>query len=366
MTLCTWLLVALLVVAWEGGAAADSLFEDYPVVKKPQGTYGYRGIMGDFVRLKDGAILMCYTDGDVMVVKSTDAGRTWGEPRVLVRRPQPPTKGNIAHPSFLRLPSGDIMLAFIYNTYPTTPYFGQNYYRLSADEGQTWSEQYCYTPYPGYLPVHNDRLHMLSTGRIIAAAEYKAYLPSSDDHSGYVGMTFYSDDGGYSWQPSRNTVDAYKDGQGVEVQEADVVELKDGRLLMFARTYSGYPIFAYSDDRGESWGPPIARKDIPMPYAAMPTVRRIPSTGDLLFVWISEMSRDPEDERITRRCTLSSAISTDEGETLTLQRTIVSDPLQDYGYQCVEFLDDDVVLMGYHTREGIHVARIAVDWFYGK
>jgi len=357
--------VLTLVVLLATSAFADALFEDVHVVQKPKGDHGYRGIMGDFVQLKDGSLLLSYTDGDIMVLRSADQGRTWGEPSVLVPRPAPPAKCSLAHPSVLRLADGNLMLTYIYTTYPVTPYFGTNYYRLSADEGQTWTEPYCYTPYPGYALVHNDRLHILSTGRIIATAEYKAHMPSTEDHSGYVGMAFFSDDGGYSWQPSRNAVDLYA-SESVEVQEADTVELKDGRLLMFARTYSGYPVFAYSEDKGESWGPGIARKDISMPYAGLPTVRRIPSTGDLLFIWISEQSQDKEKPQVHRRCALSAAISADEGETLIHQRHIARDPEDDFGYQCVEFLADNTVLVGYHARDGIHVARIGVDWFYDR
>jgi len=346
-------------------ASQTAVFEVCHAVVKPRQTYGYRGIMGDFLELKDGSIVMAYTDGDILAVKSTDRGRTWGSPFVLVAAPRPPAKGYYAAPSFLRLPDGDILLAYFYTTYPTTPYFGHNYLRRSSDEGATWTEPVCYTPYPGYLPVHNDRLQVLSTGRLLAIAEYKAYLPSSDDHSGYVGMSFFSDDGGYSWQASRNTVDMY--GSGIEVQEADAVELRDGRLLMFARTYSGHPVFAYSEDKGETWGPGILREDIPMaPAAGFPTVRRIPSTGDLLFIWITEDARDKEDPRIVRRCALTAAISSDEGRTLTHFRHIARDPEDDFGYQCVEVLPEGIVLVGYHSRDGIYVARIGVDWFYGK
>ena len=352
--------VAMLVAT---AALADALFEDYHVVKMPRRDHGYRGIMGDFLQLEDGSILMSYAHGDIKVIGSTDGGKTWGEPSVLVPRPKPPAKGNIGAPGFLRLDNGDILLTYYHSTHPATPYYANNYYRRSSDEGKTWSDQFCYTPFPGYLLVHNDRIQVLSTGRILAIAEYKAYLPTTSDHSGYVGMSFFSDDGGYSWQASKNTVDLYKD-QKVEVQEADAVELKDGRILMFARTYSGYPVFAYSEDKGETWGPGIARKDIEMPYAGLPTVRRIPSTGDLLFIWISERSQDKENPKIHRRCALTAAISQDEGETLIHKRHIARDPEDDFGYQCVEFLGDDIVLVAYHTREGIHVARIGVGWFY--
>ena len=128
----------------------------------------------------------------------------------------------------------------------------------------------------------------------------------------------------------------------------------------------GWPVFAYSADKGETWGPPIPRKDIPMPYAGFPTVKRIPSTGDLLFIWNSERSFDRDDPKITRRCTLTAAISEDEGETLIHARNIASNSEEDYGYQCVEFLPGNVALVAYHDRQGIRVARIGVDWFYDK
>ena len=44
----------------------------------------------------------------------------------------------------------------------------------------------------------------------------------------------------------------------------------------------------------------------------------------------------------------------------------MTDPEGDFGYQCVEFLDDQTVLIAYHTREGIDLARVSVDWFYGE
>jgi len=359
------LLVVLLVLSTFTTASAEALFETQNILKKPVGDHGYRGIMGGFIQLKDGTLLLSFTDGDIKCLRSTDQGKTWTGPEVLVKAPKPPAGGYICHPSFLRAKNGDLLLAYIHSTHPATPYFATNYLRRSSDEAKTWTDQYCYTPHPGYVLVHNDRLHMLSTGRLIAPAEYKAYLPSSEDHSGYVAMSFQSDDDGYSWYPSRNTVDLYKDKR-MEVQEADAVELKDGRLLMFARTYSGYPVFAYSEDKGESWGPPVERTDIAMPYAGLATVRRLPSTGDLLFIWINKRSQDKVKPEINRRCGLAVAISTDEGQTLTHVRQIADDPNDDFGYQAVQFLADGTVLVAYHARDGIRLSRIGVDWFYGK
>jgi len=338
------------------------VIEDIHVIHWPRGTYGYRGNMGDFARLKDGSLLMSFTnqEGAIAAIRSVDGGITWSAPFVLVPAPTTPARGHICHPSFLRCQNGDLLLSYIYSTHPTTPYYAHNYYRRSADEGRTWTDQFIMTPHPGYVLVHNDRLFMLSSGRLVAMAEFKAHKPSSEDHAGFVGLAFYSDDDGYSWQVSKNVVDM----QPLEVQEADGVELRDGRVMMFARTYSGHPVRAYSSDGCETWSAGEVIYDLQMPYAGLPTVRRIPSTGDLLFIWISGQAVDAHNPRLRRRSRLSTAISTDEGQTFTHIRHLRDDPDDDFGYQCVEFLDDNIVLIGYHARDGLHIARVSVHWFY--
>ena len=102
-----------------------------------------------------------------------------------------------------------------------------------------------------------------------------------------------------------------------------------------------------------------------MATATNPSVRRIPATGDLLFVWGSEASID-KTLSTPRRIALTTAISHDEGQTFIHQRHIARDPQDDFGYQCIEFVGDDLALIGYHCRDGLRVARIGIDWFYEK
>ncbi len=350
----------------EDMAGNASLFEDNLAVKFPKQVYGYRASMGDFLLRKDGSIMMSFSrdySGDgIEAIVSTDHGKTWEEPYILIPKPQLPAKGTILLPSFLRLANGDVLLSYIYSMYPATPYYGHNYYRRSSDEGKTWTDQYVMTPHAGYVIVHNDRIHTLSNGRILAIAEFKADMPSASDHGGYVGMSFFSDDQGYTWQASKNTVHMLP----IEVQEGDSVELKDGRIMMFARSYSGHPVKAFSSDKGETWSKGELMEEIKMPASGMPSVRRIPGTGDLLFVWISESAKDKDNPKISRRCALTTAISKDEGKTFIHQRNIARDPNDDFGYQCIEFIGKDLAIIGYHCREGLRVARIGIDWFYEK
>jgi sialidase-1 len=356
--------MAILILGVITTARGEGLFEETVAVKVPRADHGPRGMPGDLVFLKDGNLLMSYTLDEVgiMGIKSPDQGKTWEQPFTLVTKPQSPAKGNIACPGFLRLPNGELFMTYCHTTHPTTPYYANAYYRRSTDEGKTWTDQYCFTPQPGYVLVQNDRMLILSTGRILAPAEYKLHKPSTEDHAGYVGMSFFSDDGGYSWQASKNVVDM----QPIEVQEAHAVELKDGRVMMFARTYSGHPIRAFSDDGGVTWSKGEEIKELKMPYAGQPSVKRIPATGDLLFVWNSEQSTDKEKPSVRRRCALTTAISQDEGKTFIHQRYIARDPDDDYGYQAILFAEKDLAIICYHAREGLRVARIGIDWFYEK
>lgn len=332
----------------------DPLFSEVLAVPLPRGQYGHRGSMGDIVELVDDSLLMAYNAGGIAVRRSSDRGRTWGAEHLLFANP--PIQGYYCHPSFLRLPEGQLLVSYIYNA-GTTPYYGHNYYRRSDDDGRTWSDQFLLTPQGGYVIVHNGKLRLLSSGRILAPAEYKKHRPSEADHSDYAVVVFHSDTQGYSWQASSNDVDVLPH----EAQEPHVVELRDGRLLLLFRTYSGCVGRAFSADQGQTWSAGELMHDWRMSrHASAVSVDRIPSTGDLLLVRCTGEG-GPEGRY---RTPLVAAISRDEGETWTHERILAGDPEDDYGYQCVTFLDDRL-LIGYHARDGLHVTSLDVHWLYG-
>lgn len=345
-------------------AQAAPVCEDQLVVPVPETWHGPRGMPGDIIELKDGSLLLAYSRANywsggkktgLWARKSQDQGETWNDEYPLLLDPGPPSdKGRLAHPSFLRLPDGDILMSYIYDT-DVDPGFGHTYYRRTSDECETWSEQFIVTPFHERTLVHNDKLLLLSSGRIIAPAEFSPGA-ARGSHSNYVSNAFYSDTNGYAWRMSRNIVKA-----DYEVQEPHVVELKDGRVMMMFRTYSGFCGRAFSEDGGETWSEPEAMKDVPMtPRASAITVDRIPSTGDLLLLRCRGYG---EGERA--RTPFVSAISKDEGKTWQNERIVAGDPKGDYGYQSVDFVDDKAII-SYHHRDGLHVARIDIDWFYAE
>jgi len=338
---------------------AEPLFSDCHVVKMEKGQYGPRGMPGDIVELKDGRLLLCYTSqqgAGIVGRYSEDKGRSFGEEFVLVPNPAKPqsARGYYCHPSFQRCQNGDILLSCIYGS-ESLPYYGHNYYKRSVDECKTWSEQFIMTPTTGYCIMHNDKLRMLKSGRLIAPCEYKKRWPDSNDHGGYVAVMFYSDDNGYSWHMANNDVDP----DPVEAQEPHVVELENGTLQMIYRTYSGYLGQAFSPDQGLSWSQGEMVEALPLPRSGAVTIERIPTTGDLLLIRITGTCDG------MRRAPLTSVISKDEGQTWESPRDIGADPEDDYGYQSVTWVDD-VAVISYHARDGLHVARIEAEWFYGQ
>ena len=364
-----WFLAAL-TLAWflPSLCAAESPFHVTDIITHEKTNYGSR-VGGDFLIKKDGSILYVYTEEnrypDFIAFESKDQGKTWSEPKLFMKGVQTPEKGAYLCPSFLRLPDDQIVMSYLY-VLRGTPLYGYSFYRRSADDGKTWTEPFCVTPFPGYCLMHNDRLLQLSSGRIVAIVSIKMENlgKQSTDHSNYSGSLFYSDDQGYRWQHNKNFITCKN--KKIEIQEPDVVELKDGRLMMFARSYSGHPVKAFSGDQGLTWGEAELMQELPMPHASYPTVKRIPSTGDLLFIWASRVTRRNDGKGPMGRSCLSAVISKDEGKTFGPMRHLLDDPEEDFGYQSVEFVGDNGVLISSHCRTGMKIVETTVDWFYEK
>ena len=335
-----------------------ALLENVHVVKLPKRKSGYRNIGGSMIQLKDGRLLLGYTSyspsgeysGAIAARISEDHGRSWGSEFTLVSSPRPEANHGYQACSFVRLDNGEILLSYYYYVHDTRPVFKVTLYRRSRDEGASWGDPL----YLGLDAVFNDKLLLLKSGRLIAPVEQEQSVQGGD-HRGYVSYVHYSDDSGYSWRRSRNGVNMLP----VEAQEPQVVELKDGRLMMLFRTYSGYVGRAYSRDGGESWGRGQAIPELSLPpNSSALNVKRIPGTGDLLLLRCSAGSGG-------LRTPFVSSISRDEGRSWTQQRVIAGDPEDDYGYPSLLFLEEKA-LVTYHTRRGLRVARIGLNWFYGR
>ena len=112
-----------------------------------------------------------------------------------------------------------------------------------------------------------------------------------------------------------------------------MVELKDGRLMIFCRTDGGSQYVAHSADEGDTWS------DLWPSLLASPrspaTIERNPVDGNLVCVWNDHSGRYPF--AAGKRTPLCLAISRDEGKTWSRSRVIEGAPVGWYCYTAMAF-----------------------------
>lgn len=314
------------------------------LVIEPSAAYP-RHSEGDLIKLRDGRLCLIYTRftgggsdhaaADLVARTSADGGQTWSEPETVVRR----TGGlNVMSVSLLRLAGGEIALFYLRKT-------SQEDCRpvmcVSTDETRIWSDPIdCITDEVGYYVLNNDRAVQLESGRIVLPVAWHQGPGRPRDSAGII-MCYLSDDSGRTWRRSQDTFKGYDpEGRRITVQEPGVVELKDGRLMMFIRTDAGSQYICHSQDGGQTWSKPRPSELVsPLSPAS---IERIPWTGDLVCVWNDHSGRHPYPQG--RRTPLCMAISKDEGNSWSESRVIEANPDGWYCYTAIAFAGDRMFL----------------------
>ena len=332
---------------------------------------------GDFIRLKDGRILFVYTeyngassndDGAAHLVKrlSSDEGETWTAPVEAVPRSG---KQNDMSVSLLRMRDGRIALFYLRKNSPTDC---RPIARYSSDEGETWGGIVETLPpeSDGYYVLNNARAERLGSGRIILPVARHSSTNRLGGSYGFLACV-YSDDEGKTWTKGREHLPLDADGQPVVAQEPGVVELKDGRVYLYARTDRGRQWQAFSSDGGVTFtgfGPsPIYG---PLGPA---TIRRM-ADGRLLLVW-NDHEGHPEYTKMTVgwckgvRAPLTIAFSSDEGKTWTDRRTV--EPEVEKGFFCyfATLVVKDGLLLHYYDKPHLIdscVTKVPLEWIGGS
>lgn len=346
------------------------------VLELPQREGNPRNSEGAFITLKDGRIMFVYShytagnggDHDPAFLAgrfSSDGGQTWTTDDVLVVSNEGGM--NVMSVNLLRLQSGGIALFYLLKN------SGKDcrpVMRLSHDEGSTWTPPVsCITDEVGYYVMNNDRAIQLSTGRIVLPVCLHAR--ENDEVADWNGtcMCYLSDDDGQTWRRSKSIFQGFDlSGNRVSTQEPGVVELRDGRLMMVIRSNGLWLYLSWSADGGDTWSAPV-KSDLQSPISPA-SIKRLPSTGDLLLVWNNHDGIAPHLAKL--RVPLSTAISQDEGKTWRHIKVLEGNPDGWFCYVAIHPLED-VVLLGYcagllptikahlgHSR----ITRIPVAWFY--
>ena len=343
------------------------------VLTLPPGEGNPRNSEGDFVRLKDGRLLFIYTrfvggssdhDAASLVSRvSSDGGATWSDDDVTVLENE--GDWNVMSVSLLRLRDGRIAMFYLRKNSITDC---RPLVRFSDDEAESWGEPVEIIPDDdiGYYVLNNDRVIELQGGRLVVPVALH-HRPGWDDldWKGEV-MCFLSDDRGESWRRSKTTRRARSaDGDRVAAQEPGVIELRDGRLMMWVRTDAGEQYHSHSDDSGETWST-LEPMGVASPQSPA-SIERIPGSDTILMVW-NDHTDVPVSKR-TARTPLNVAVSRDEGETWSPSRMIAGDPDGWYCYTAIEFVDDHVLLghvagkqAGGKRLATTRITRVPIAW----
>ncbi len=363
--------LTIVALAGSGLLAADGVFE---TILAPASSSSVRKTEAAIVALKDGRLLLAYTDFYTVSPKddaparirgrhSSDLGRTWSAPFTIVENT---ARVNVMSVSLLRLRSGEIALTYMFkNSHedpsgPPEPADCSVLFRVSSDEGKTFSEPVAITSRRSFWVVNNDRLVQLASGRLLAPCQRLDNWPVVR-HS--LTQVLYSDDNGKTWTGSE-LVDIPSNGDGAD--EPGVVELKDGRILMYFRTDLGRIYQSFSSDSGVRWTAPEPMSlEAPVSPAI---IKRIPSTGHLLAIWNYTLPHVRGGH--TDRFPLSAAISRDEGRNWDI-RDLDTDVRFSYGYPSITFVKDRALVTYWAARDwpwwtSLKLKSLPVTWFYQR
>jgi hypothetical protein len=339
------LLLLSVVTLWQfsfGAAvpAQEPLLVIEPTAEQP------RNSEGAILPLKNGGLCLIYTRfrggkeddsaADLAMRISADQGQTWSEDKVVVQNQQ---RGNVMSVSLLRLTDGRIGLFYLRKQSPEDC---RPVVQFSSDEAATFGPpSLCITDEVGYYVLNNDRALQLERGRIVLpVVQHNKPGQDKPDWAG-LAMCYLSDDAGKTWRRSQTTlVGHFPDGKRVTVQEPGVVELADGQLMMYCRTNAGSQFVSHSADGGETWSE-LAPSQLASPLSPA-TIERIPSSRELACVWNDHSGVHPFTENI--RSPLCVAVSRDEGKTWSRSRAIESNPEGCYCYTAVTFVGDRMLL----------------------
>jgi hypothetical protein len=206
-----------------------------------------------FEEASNGDLLIAYrqsTDhaptapGDIKLIRSTDAGATWGSAVTVVDE-----SFDVRDVTMLRLKSGRLLL--FYFEYPTLPTVRQRCL-YSDNDGATWSSKVTVESDLAYWWAASGDAVQLENGDVLCAL-YGKYLSGDSDTSVRVSR---STDNGATWADVAEVADGVADVESYE--EPSLFTYGGDHVGCVMRSGSDTFYLSESDDAGETWSTPAA------------------------------------------------------------------------------------------------------------
>jgi Neuraminidase (sialidase) len=290
---------------------------------------------------------------------SEDSGKTWSSEDEIIL----PNEGgmNVMSVSLLRLQNGDIALFYLRknSTDDCIPFM-----RISKDEIQTWSDAIqCISDKHGYFVLNNDRVIQLENGRLLMPVALHN-TPDGEWKNQADLYCYFSDDNGKTWTAGKKVPNTTE----IVTQEPGVIEMQDGRIMMYIRASGGFQQVSFSADQGETWSH-IETSNIPSPVSPA-TIEKIPGTKDWLLVWNNNDGSNPE--IAGNRTPFTVAVSKNEGKSWEKLKNLHNDPDGWYCYTAIHFINEKKILLGYCAGNrpagtGLsisNITRFGKEWIY--
>ena len=341
-------------------------------------TFGYR--IPALITTQKGSLLAIaerrhglhdHAQNDIVVRKSTDQGKTWGETQIIYQD----GKNSLNDPCVVSLSSGRILLMFQWYPYKVHsrsegdiqiadegydgPRNTRTYLVHSDDDGKSWSSPREITKQVrpserisiGSPGIGIQLQHGNHKGRILFPLYETKKV--SDNERVWGNSVIFSDDDGQTWKISNEIPHYGHLGYG---NEAQIAEQADGGLLLIARNQEGlFRKYAESKDGGQTWS--NMRLDIELPgVACQGSILRHSSKvdGRNVLVYVN-----PADYRFRTKGVIR--LSYDDGKSWPIARKI---PAGYFAYSCLTELPDGRIGLLFETEHYQEIAFLAfdIDW----
>jgi sialidase-1 len=257
-------------------------------------------------------------DIDLVLKRSTDGGQTWSAMQIIE---DPGELWSAANPAtVVDRKTGRVWLLYLRSkperstatSRPGTDDM-QTLARYSSDHGLTWSEPIDLTQVARDYSDPAWQASVVGPGGAIQTKSGRLVAPAWKVKP-YGVFAIFSDDHGQTWQRG----ELMPGDQGGN--EAQIVELADGRLLMDIRQSGGpHRLLATSDDGGRTWSKPRPGEAVtPVACAIERLMLRAAGDEQNRIIWTGPKGPG--------RKTLVARISDDEGQTFPTERLIADEP----------------------------------------